>query len=72
MINLLKSKIQNKEAKICVIGMGYVGLPLALRFVKQGFNVIGIDKDRTRCDLLRAKKSFLSHITNKEIFSFLY
>lgn len=71
MINLLKAKIQNKRAKVCVIGMGYVGLPLALSFVKQGFNVIGIDKDVSRCNLLRAKKSFLSHIKNKEISSAL-
>ena len=67
MNNLLQSKIKKKESKICIIGLGYVGLPLALRFVEEGFKVIGIDKDKDRCDLLNSKRSFLSHIKNKEI-----
>ena len=67
MNNLLQSKIKNKESTISIIGLGYVGLPLALRFVAEGFKVIGIDKDKDRCDLLNSKKSFLSHIKNKEI-----
>ena len=67
MNNLLQSKIKNKESKICIIGLGYVGLPLALRFIEEGFKVIGVDKDKERCDLLNSKRSFLSHIKNKEI-----
>ena len=67
MINLLQSKIKKKESKICIIGMGYVGLPLALRFVEEGFKVIGIDKDEGRCNFLNSKRSFLSHIKNKVI-----
>ena len=47
--------------------MGYVGLPLALRFVEEGFRVIGVDKDKDRCDLLNSKKSLLTHINDKEI-----
>ena len=60
-------KVSIDKAKIAIIGLGYVGLPLALRFVAEGFKVIGIDKDKDRCDLLNSKKSFLSHIKNKEI-----
>ena len=67
MNNLLKSKIKKKESKICIIGLGYVGLPLALRFIDEGFKVIGVDKDKERCDFLNSKRSFLSHINNKEI-----
>ena len=41
----LYNKINNKEANIGVIGLGYVGLPLAIEFAKAGFNVSGIDVD---------------------------
>jgi len=44
----LKRKIENKEALIGVIGLGYVGLPLAVCFAKNGFHVIGIDIDKDR------------------------
>ena len=39
-------KIKNKKLTIGVVGLGYVGLPLALRFAEVGFNVIGYDKDK--------------------------
>ena len=39
----LKNKINNKQARIAVIGLGYVGLPLALAFAEKGFKVLGID-----------------------------
>ena len=41
----LYNKIKNKEARIGVIGLGYVGLPLAVEFAKTGFNVTGIEVD---------------------------
>ena len=44
-IVLLEKKIKNKAAKIGVIGLGYVGLPLALEFAKTGFKVTGFDID---------------------------
>ncbi len=67
MKNLLQTKIKKKESKICIIGLGYVGLPLALRFVEEGFKVIGVDKDKVRCEFLNSKRSFISHIKNTEI-----
>ena len=39
----ITKKIQNRSAKIGVIGLGYVGLPLAIEFIQAGFDVIGID-----------------------------
>ena len=62
MIKELESKISNKEAKIAIIGLGYVGLPLAIRFVDQGFSVTGIDTDYEKCEMLNNGKSYLSHI----------
>ena len=41
----INKKIQNRTAKIGVIGLGYVGLPLAIEFTQAGFDVIGIDTD---------------------------
>ena len=44
MFKFLKNKIISKEAKIAVIGLGYVGLPIFLNFLKKNFYVIGIDR----------------------------
>ena len=44
----LKKKILDKKANIAVIGLGYVGLPLALAFAQKGFKVTGIDTDTDR------------------------
>jgi len=54
---LLLKQIENNGAKICVIGLGQVGLPTALTFCKAGFNVIGHDIDRNLLKILNLKKS---------------
>src|SRR5438445_10121240 len=53
----LLKKIQNKEAKICVIGLGQVCLPTALTFAKSGFNVTGHDINKDLLSLLDSKRS---------------
>ncbi len=63
----LDKKIKNREAIIGVIGLGYVGLPLALRFAKKGFNVIGFDNDSSKVALLNKGKSYISHIPESDI-----
>jgi len=63
----LKEKIISKKAVIGVIGLGYVGLPLVLRFCEKGFQVIGFDSDREKVDLLNKGKSYISHIPDTEI-----
>ena len=50
----INKKIQNRTAKIGVIGLGYVGLPLAIEFVEAGFNVIGIDIDENKINLINS------------------
>jgi len=52
---------------IAVIGLGYVGLPLALLADKKGFKVIGIDTDSKKIQLLADKKSYINDVTDKEI-----
>ena len=58
----LQKLIQNKKSKIAVIGMGYVGLPIALRFQSQGFSVVGIDIDEDKVKNLNLGNSPIEHI----------
>lgn len=56
---------------IAVIGLGYVGLPLAIVFMEKGFKVIGVDIDAEKVDLLRKGISYLPDIKNEAIQAFL-
>ena len=58
----LKNNIQQKNATIGIIGLGYVGLPLAIRFSEEGFKVVGFDIDKEKVDLLNSGKSYIKHI----------
>jgi UDP-N-acetyl-D-glucosamine dehydrogenase len=64
--NLLK-KINNKSAVIGIIGLGYVGLPLALTFAEKGFKVIGFDIDENKIPILSKGKSYIKHIPSSRI-----
>ena len=61
-MNILKNLIEEKKANIGVIGLGYVGLPLSLRFVDEGFNTTGFDIDEDKISLLSQGKSYINHI----------
>ena len=54
-----------RTAKIGVIGLGYVGLPLALTAIQAGFTVLGFDKDAPRVSKLNSGESNIKHITAK-------
>jgi UDP-N-acetyl-D-glucosamine dehydrogenase len=60
-------RIQAKDAVIGIIGMGYVGLPLALRFSEAGFAVVGIDVDSAKADFIADRRSYFSHISSVRI-----
>ena len=62
MKNKLIARIQSGNATIGVVGLGYVGLPLALRFSETGFNVIGFDVDAAKAETIANRKSYFSHI----------
>jgi len=68
MDSLIK-KLEQKSAKIGIIGMGYVGLPLALEFCKVGFDVTGIDLDKKKIDSINNGKSYIEDATNADIES---
>ncbi len=60
-----KRKIKQKKLKIAVVGLGYVGLPLACEFAKQGFLVFGIDVDKDRLRRLSMKKSYITDVSSQ-------
>ena len=64
--NLL-NKIETKEANIGVVGLGYVGLPLLLRFADVGYRTLGFDIDDQKVSLLNAGKSYLEHIDSSRV-----
>ncbi len=64
--DLLK-KIKNKSVKIGLVGLGYAGLPIALRFAQSGCKVLGIDIDQDKVSILNNKKSPFIHISDDEI-----
>jgi UDP-N-acetyl-D-glucosamine dehydrogenase len=63
----LEVKIDRREAKIGVIGLGYVGLPLSLLYAGQGFPVTGFDIDQLKVDALTQGKSYIYRIPAEEI-----
>jgi UDP-N-acetyl-D-glucosamine dehydrogenase len=65
----LKSKIQQREARIGIIGLGYVGLPLALLYSEEKFKVTGFDIDARKVDTLRKGGSYIYRIAAEEIQS---
>ena len=60
----LKTKIKQKEAQIGVIGLGYVGLPLAIEFAKAGFSVTGIDIDVSKVAKIYAGENYIPDIAD--------
>lgn len=66
--NLLE-RISNKSAVIGIIGMGYVGLPLMLRFAEAGYKILGFDVDLSKIQSLLAGKSYIKHISSSAIAS---
>lgn len=63
----LKQKIIDRRAVIGIVGMGYVGQPLALRFCDVGFSVIGFDHDAEKVALLNSGKSEIEHISDERV-----
>ena len=55
-------KFNQKQAAIGVVGLGYVGLPLAIGFAQNGHRVLGIDVDQFKADEINAGRSYIEHI----------
>ena len=63
----LLRKIAERSATIGIVGLGYVGLPLALRYAEAGFPVIGFDIDAAKVEALNAGRSYIEHIRGDSI-----
>ena len=67
----LEKKIKNKKARIGIIGMGYVGIPIGLGFAGKGFSVTGFDNDSARIKDINAGKQVMKHIPAKSMKEFV-
>lgn len=68
LLDSFKDKIKNKKAIIGIIGLGYVGLPLALTFAESGYRVIGFDNDENKIIKINDEKvSYIKHINDNQI-----
>ena len=64
---MLKKRIMSRTATVAVVGLGYVGLPLAVAFAQKGYKVKGIDVARRRVDQLNQKKSYITDVPSRDV-----
>ena len=62
--DLLRERIESKTARVGVLGLGYVGLPLAVEFARAGFEVVGIDVQQSKIDTLNGGHSYVDDVTD--------
>ncbi len=67
MKNTIINSLNKRSALIGIIGLGYVGLPLALRYLEAGYPVLGLDIDQNKVDKLMAGESYIRHISVEPI-----
>ena len=64
---VLLNKLKTRQAVIGIIGLGYVGLPLLLRYAEEGFKVVGFDTSEYKVKQLEQRSSYIKHIPNSLI-----
>ena len=62
---MLKEKLKSKEARLGVIGLGYVGLPLSIEYARAGFRVTGIDTDPEKVRRLMECESYIQDVSRE-------
>ncbi|MCK4838326.1 MAG: nucleotide sugar dehydrogenase [Desulfobulbaceae bacterium] len=67
----LADKIRSRSARIGIVGLGYVGLPLAVAFSEAGFSVLGFDTQQQRVDLFNQGKSYIADVSDECLSSVL-
>jgi UDP-N-acetyl-D-glucosamine dehydrogenase len=68
---ILREKIDKRKAKICIVGLGYVGLPLVEAFGKKGFYVLGYDTNKDRIKRLKYGEKYILDVEPKEILGLI-
>jgi UDP-N-acetyl-D-glucosamine dehydrogenase len=66
-MNALATKIEAKTALIGIVGLGYVGLPLAVEFAKGGYQVLGVDISQEKLHMLLQGKSYVLDVPSKTV-----
>jgi UDP-N-acetyl-D-glucosamine dehydrogenase len=66
-LELLENKIRTKTARVGIVGLGYVGLPLAVEFGKAGFAITGIDLDTAKVDQINAGVSYIQDVSTEDV-----
>lgn len=66
-MNQVITKLENKSAVIGIVGLGYVGLPLLLRYSQIGYKVIGLDIDKSKVQKLNQGQTYIEHIKSSDI-----
>lgn len=66
-MNRLRTRLEDRQGTAAVIGLGYVGLPLAMEIWAAGFNVVGIDLDRNKVGRLKQGKSYIPDVPEKTL-----
>src|SRR5437762_10164019 len=66
-VDALVARFRDRSAKIGVIGLGYVGLPLARTIAERGFTVLGFDLDPIKVARLNAGESYIRHISSESV-----
>ena len=67
----LIAKIKDKKAKIGIVGMGYVGVPLGIEFAERGLEVVGFDTDAKKIENINSGKQIMKHISSKKMAKFI-
>ena len=67
----LIEKLANRTATIGIVGLGYVGLPLVLRYCEVGYRVIGFDVDRSKVEALQDRRTYIQHVGSDRIAQFV-
>jgi UDP-N-acetyl-D-glucosamine dehydrogenase len=65
--DLIKNKLQDRSARVAVLGLGYVGLPLAVVFAEAGFRVVGIDPDTAKTEAVNRGESYILDIPSAKV-----
>ncbi len=66
-VSTLADRIRDRRAKIGVIGLGYVGLPLAVEFARSGFDVTGFDIDSAKPAQINAGSSYIPDVPDRDV-----
>ena len=67
----LLGKLRHRDIKVAVLGLGYVGLPLATIFAEAGFSVVGIDPDRRKVQALQNGESYIRDVASEQVASLI-